>query len=43
MMERIQQAFAAIRRETLRNVRRSFYSRIERCVEVNGRNFEHLI
>jgi hypothetical protein len=43
MMERIQQAFAAIRRETLRNVGRSFYSRIERCVEVNGRNFEHLI
>jgi hypothetical protein len=31
MMERIQQAFAAIRRETLRNVRRSFYSRIEMC------------
>ncbi|KAH0810802.1 hypothetical protein GEV33_011989 [Tenebrio molitor] len=30
MMERIQQAFAAIRRETLRNVRRRFYSRIER-------------
>jgi hypothetical protein len=43
MMERIQQAFVAIRRETLRNVRRSFYSTIERCVEVNGRNFEHLI
>jgi hypothetical protein len=36
MMEQIQQAFAAIRRETLRNVRTSFYSRIERCVEVNG-------
>jgi hypothetical protein len=43
MMERIQQAFAAIRRETQRNVRGSFYSRIEKCVEVNGRNFEHLI
>jgi hypothetical protein len=42
VMERIQQAFAAIRREKLRNVRRSFYSRIERCVEVNCRN-EHLI
>ena len=43
MKERIRQACADVTPQMLAEVRRSLYNRINKCLEVNGNNFEHLL
>ena len=43
LKEAITQEIRNISRETLLQVRRSFSERIEKCLEVNGGHFEHLL
>jgi len=43
MRQRIIDAFAKITPAMLRDVERSFQTRIDRCLEKNGRHFEHLL
>ncbi|KAJ8914489.1 hypothetical protein NQ315_002761 [Exocentrus adspersus] len=43
MMERIRNACRAVSRETLIQCHESFMRRIDKCVEVGGHHFEHLL
>ncbi|KAJ8915515.1 hypothetical protein NQ315_012396 [Exocentrus adspersus] len=43
MMERIRNACRAVNRETLIQCHESFMRRIDKCVEVGGHHFEHLL
>ncbi|CAL1688642.1 unnamed protein product [Lasius platythorax] len=43
MKERIRQACADVTPQMLAEVRRSLHNRINKCLEVNGNNFEHLL
>lgn len=43
MMERIRNACRAVNRETLIQCHESFIRRIDKCVEIDGHHFEHLL
>ncbi|KYN06546.1 hypothetical protein ALC62_02625, partial [Cyphomyrmex costatus] len=43
MKIRIRQACQEITPDVLQRVRASFHNRINKCIEVNGRAFEHLL
>ena len=43
MKERIRQACTDITPQLLAEVRRSFYQRINKCLQVEGHHFEHLL
>jgi len=43
MKNRIREACRNITPAVLRNIRRTFRHRFERCIQQNGRAFEHLI